>query len=67
VLLLTHHFYPFATTAYATGYSTYSYAPLYGDNGHVAWCKANYRSYNVATDSFTGYDGLTHHCVSPAY
>jgi len=32
---------------------------------HVAWCEAHYRSYDVATDSFRGFDGLTHACVSP--
>lgn len=32
---------------------------------HVDYCRARYRSYNVATDTFTGYDGYQHRCVSP--
>ena len=34
-------------------------------SGHVAWCEQNYRSYNPATDSFIGYDGVARRCVSP--
>ena len=32
---------------------------------HVDWCFANYRSYNPATDTFMGYDGYAHRCISP--
>ena len=32
---------------------------------HAAWCDAHYRSYNPATDSYTGYDGVTYACVAP--
>ncbi|MCB1494780.1 MAG: BA14K family protein [Bauldia sp.] len=32
---------------------------------HVDWCLANYRSYNPATDTFMGYDGYAHRCISP--
>jgi hypothetical protein len=42
-------------------YPSYAYA----GNGHVSWCEANYRSYVRATDSFVGYDGYVHRCVSP--
>ncbi|CAN5142031.1 BA14K family protein [soil metagenome] len=34
-------------------------------NAHVQWCLNNYRSYNPATDTFNGYDGLRHRCNSP--
>ncbi|MCX5481458.1 BA14K family protein [Kaistia geumhonensis] len=30
---------------------------------HVAYCQNRYRSYNPATDSFTGYDGRQYRCV----
>ena len=49
-----------AYPAYA--YRTY---PAYAGNGHVAWCESTYRSYNPATDTYTGYDGYLHRCVSP--
>ena len=32
---------------------------------HYAYCDAKYRSYVVATNSFTGYDGRQHYCISP--
>jgi hypothetical protein len=32
---------------------------------HVGWCEAHYRSYKLATDSYTGYDGQAHRCISP--
>ncbi len=41
---------------------TYSY--VYA-TPHIVWCQQHYRSYNIATDSFTGYDGYVHRCVSP--
>jgi hypothetical protein len=34
--------------------------------GHLAWCEQHYRSYNPATDTFTGYDGRAYACISPA-
>ena len=34
-------------------------------NSHVAWCQSHYRSYNAATDTFIGYDGLAHRCAAP--
>jgi hypothetical protein len=58
-LALTHHY---STTAYAY-YPTTSYA--YAPNSHVAWCQSHYRSYNVATDSYLGYDGFYHRCAAP--
>lgn len=32
---------------------------------HVSWCMGRYRSYNPRTDSYTGYDGRQHRCISP--
>ena len=32
---------------------------------HVAWCQGRYRSYNVRTNTYTGYDGRQHRCNSP--
>ena len=32
---------------------------------HVAGCLGRYRSYKPETDSFRGYDGYNHRCVSP--
>jgi hypothetical protein len=32
---------------------------------HYAYCDAKYRSYVIATDSYTGYDGYQHRCNSP--
>jgi hypothetical protein len=45
------------------GVVTFAYAPF--DGGHVAWCQARFRSYSLATDSYRGYDGRNHLCVSP--
>jgi BA14K-like protein len=61
VAALVHHFHPLATTAYA-------YYPAYGAypaSSHVGWCQSHYRSYNAATDTFIGYDGLPHRCAAP--
>ncbi|MEP6828393.1 MAG: BA14K family protein [Aestuariivirga sp.] len=35
-----------------------------GGGGHVSWCMSRYRSYNRSTDSWLGYDGLRHRCIS---
>ncbi len=32
---------------------------------HYAYCDAKYRSYVIATNTFTGYDGRQHLCFSP--
>ena len=34
-------------------------------SGHVQWCYDRYRSYDAASDSYMGYDGLRHRCNSP--
>jgi hypothetical protein len=43
---------------YGSGY----YA--YGD-AHTQWCEQNYRSYDIATDTFQPYVGPRQRCVSP--
>jgi hypothetical protein len=49
-------------------------APLYADRyydyddsgrAHVEYCLDRYRSYDPETNTFMGYDGLRHECVSP--
>jgi hypothetical protein len=32
---------------------------------HVSWCSARYRSYNADYNTWVGYDGYVHECVSP--
>ncbi len=53
---------------YGPGYA-YDEAPAYYDGGPVyeggdgaAYCAQRYRSYNPATGTFRGYDGLDHPC-----
>jgi hypothetical protein len=46
-------------------YSDYGYAdeaPVYDGEGDVADCVARYRSYDRATGTYLGYDGLRHSC-----
>lgn len=48
-------------------------APFYGNRyygyegsgGHVEYCMDRYRSYDLRTNTFMGYDGYRHECVSP--
>ena len=51
------------------GYDPY-YAPRYsyvpsGGSRHVRYCLNRYRTYNVRTNTFRGYDGYLHRCRSP--
>ena len=43
--------------------------PVYYDRGwteaHIEWCLSRYRSYNPATNTYTGYDGYQHECRGP--
>ena len=43
----------------------YYYEPEYSGADHIQWCLDRYRSYNPRTDTFRGYDGLDHRCISP--
>ena len=50
----------------------YPYAPYPTTQGpnnaqHVSWCYDRYRSYDAKHNTWIGYDGLVHQCVSPYY
>jgi hypothetical protein len=60
---------------YAPGYPDYGYAPGYPDYGYVApgavapapgrdegYCAQRYRSYDPASGTYLGYDGVRHSC-----
>jgi len=32
---------------------------------HYVWCDAKYKTYVIATNTYTGYDMKPHYCVSP--
>ena len=52
---------------YDDWYDYYDYydGPVRYDDAHTRWCKKRYRSYNVRTDRYLGYDGRFHRCRSP--
>jgi hypothetical protein len=52
-------------TALAAGVTAASPGANAATVGHYAWCEQHFRSYNPATDSYTGYDGYAHRCISP--
>jgi BA14K-like protein len=65
--LATPNYY-YAPRAYAYGPpppypNYYAYGPTNAQ--HVSYCKSKYRSYNVKYNTWIGYDGLVHQCVSP--
>ena len=39
--------------------------PVGRSSAHANWCSNRYRSYNIHTDTFTGFDGRRHYCNSP--
>jgi hypothetical protein len=48
------------------GWGDYWDEPVYGAYGaHEEWCLRRYRSYDPATDTYLGYDGRYHRCISP--
>jgi BA14K-like protein len=53
------------------GYGGYygGYGGYYGGygGGHVSWCINHYRTYDIRTDTFIGYDGYRHRCRGPGY
>jgi hypothetical protein len=61
---------PLWAPGYYDYYPGYAYAPAYAappvvavqGGGSVAWCESRYRSYNPATGTFLGYDGMQHPC-----
>lgn len=53
--------------ALANGGGNYNSAPAMGNgngysNAHIQACFARYRSYDVGTDSYMGFDGYRHRC-----
>jgi hypothetical protein len=44
---------------YGSGYATY---PQDGGRGSSAYCASRFKSYNPATGTYLGYDGLRHPC-----
>lgn len=59
-------FAPFYQPYYAEPYyaEPYYYAPA-GGSRHVRYCLNRYRSYDVRSNTFRGYDGYLHRCRSP--
>lgn len=55
---------PFWLGAAALSADRYDDDDDYG-NAHVDYCMSRYRSYDPASNSFMGYDGVPHECVSP--
>jgi len=49
----------FAITVPSVGYG------LGVGSAHVEWCLNQYRSYDLASDTFMGFDGFRHRCNSP--
>ena len=39
--------------------------PIHASSAHVEWCLGRFRSYDVASDTYLGYDGYRHRCNSP--
>jgi hypothetical protein len=44
------------------GYDYADYGPAYSDRAHIRACFRAYRSYDVRSDTFAGYDGYRHQC-----
>jgi hypothetical protein len=57
---------PFLYNGYG-GYNGYGYGGYQaaGGSGHVRYCLNRYRTYNMHTNTFRGYDGYLHQCRSP--
>ncbi len=45
----------------------YPYGQGANNAQHVSWCYDRYRSYDAKHNTWIGYDGLVHQCVSPYY
>ena len=53
----------YGPTYYAQPAAPYPYVTV--SQAHVRWCLSQYRSYNPATNTYTGYDGYQHDCAGP--
>ena len=49
---------------YGPGYGSYAYEPpVYAGGGSaVAYCEAHFKSYDPASGTYLGYDGIRHSC-----
>ena len=45
---------------------TASAATIVAADSHAAWCSQHYQSYNAFSDSYLGFDGIMHRCISPS-
>lgn len=43
----------------------YAYGPTNAQ--HVSYCSQKYRSYDIRYNTWIGFDGLVHQCISPYY
>jgi hypothetical protein len=61
---------PYGYGGYYGGYDSYAYAPGYRRGyvaavpfgNEVAYCQQRFRSYDVASGTYLGFDGLRHPC-----
>ncbi|ARP99207.1 BA14K family protein [Pseudorhodoplanes sinuspersici] len=51
-----------AAAASAPPPPAYAPAPVYGGNDWLAYCSSKYRSFDPASGTYLGYDGLRHPC-----
>jgi hypothetical protein len=52
-----------ASSARDRDYGYYGDGPRFASNGdHIAACQDQYRSYDIRTDTYLGYDGDRHYC-----
>jgi hypothetical protein len=58
--LASRPYYGYPAYGYPVYEPDYAYAPETGDA--VAYCSSRYRSYDPASGTFLGYDGLRHPC-----
>lgn len=56
-------YYDYPWWLYVSALPYYDYD--YNDDAHIAWCFAHYGSYDPRTNTFLGYDGNRHECISP--
>lgn len=51
------------SAANARNQDLYDDGPVADDSDHVAACEDAYRSYDVESDTYLGFDGIRHQCV----
>jgi hypothetical protein len=63
--LIHHHYYGTRTYSYAYAPHGVGLTAYAGPSSHASWCQWRFRSYSLATDTYLGFDGVRHRCVSP--